>query len=461
MRPPASPGRRARRDGRRAAAGLLVILLLGCAASPPGSPGQGGSPSGSVLAGLGSAVGPAAGSSAGAPTSGGPDANASAPPSSTAAPGARPPAWALPLATRLGVRLQDELTAALGRLRLPGVQAAIVFADGSSWTGAAGWADIAAKRPVTTRTVFDIGSISKTFVAAEVMRLVESGLVRLDEPLARWLPSYPNAARITLRELLSHTSGLADYFWNATLMRKLDAAPRTPWNARQLLPYIGKPVFKPGTEWTYSNTNYLLLGLVIEAATARTLESELQTHFLGPLGLVHTVLQDDAPLVRASSVGPLALPYRRAGNGSRAFVSRWDGSGYLPYTSLATALGPVGGIASRADEIARWGAALYGGRVVSTASLAAMEDVSISRPFRPSALYGLGTVQRVQDGYLNVGHGGSVTGYRAALRYFPDFGATIVVLTNLDGGDPDAVVGALLRVLTPASHWRDGGPARD
>jgi D-alanyl-D-alanine carboxypeptidase len=344
---------------------------------------------------------------------------------------------------------------------LPGLQASIVFADGSSWTGAAGWADIVAHRPVTTATVFDIGSITKTFVAAEVMRLVEGGVLRLDEPLARWLPSYPNAARLTLRELLSHTSGLADYFWNANLMRKLDAAPRTPWNAPQLLPYIGKPLFKPGTEWRYSNTNYLLLGLVIEAATKRTLESELQTRFLGPLGLRHTLLQDDAPVMRASSAGPLALPYRRAGNGSRAFISRWDGSGYLPYTSLATALGPVGGIASRADEIARWGAALYGGRVVSAASLAAMEDVSISRPFRPSALYGLGTVQREQDGFQNYGHGGSVTGYRTALRYFPDFGATIAVLTNLDGGDPDAVVGVLLGVLSAASHWREGGPGRD
>ena len=467
MPPPASPGRGRSPIARTATIGLLATLLVACAVGQPGPAASGAvSPGGSAggdtrpVATTTSGVGSSPSSSAAsAPPGGGAEASDGVPAPTPSPSGGS--AAALPLATRLGPWLQEELEAALGRLRLPGVQASVVFADGSTWTGAAGLADVAAQRPVTTSTVFDVGSITKTFVAAEVLRLAEAGVLRLDDPLSRWLPSYPNAAHITLRQLLSHTSGLADYFWSVTLFRRLDAAPRTPWNARRLLPYIGKPLFKPGTEWRYSNTNYLLLGMVVEAATRRTLESELQTRFLGPLGLRHTVLQDDAPVVRAVSAGPLALPYRRAPNGSSGFVSRWDGSGYLPYTSLATALGPVGGIASRADEIARWGAALYGGRVVSADSLAAMEDVGISRPFKPAELYGLGTVQLVEDGYLSYGHGGAVTGYRAALRYFPDFGATVAVLTNLDGADPDAVVGTLLGVLSAASRWREGGPARD
>ncbi|MGZ3585891.1 MAG: serine hydrolase domain-containing protein [Candidatus Limnocylindrales bacterium] len=440
--------RRAVTPGRGVGGVVLALVLLACSGSPVAS-GPSGSPP-PLVSGSGGSGGSTVGTAA--PQLGSPVPGATANPSNVPSPAS------VPLSVALAPQLQAELAAALARQRLPGLQATVVFVDGGAWSGAAGFADVAAQRSLTVRDVFDVGSITKTFVAAEVMRLVELGRLHLEDPLSRWLPAYPNAAHITLRELLNHTSGLYDYFWSPSLLRQLGAAPRQAWGPQRLLRFVGRPVFKPGTEWIYSNTNYLLLGLVIEAAAGRSVEAELEAHFLGPLGLDHTVLQDDAPAVRAAAAGPLALPYGRAPKGTPGFTARSDGTGYLPFTSLATALTTAGAVASRSDDIARWGAALYGGRLLQPSSLAAMEDVGQTRRFKPAFTYGLGTQQLTVGGFLSIGHGGSVTGYRAALRYFPAFGASIAVLTNLDGADPDAVVARLVSVLAKASLQNPGAP---
>ena len=363
----------------------------------------------------------------------------------------------LPQLTGLGGALQAQLAAAVRRLHIPGVQATILLSDGESWSGAAGLADVAAGRAMTTADIFDVGSITKTFVAAEILRLAEAGTLHLDDPLSRWLPTFPGAASITLRELLSHTSGVADYFANEHLLIRLGAAPRVAWQPVSLLPYVGKPLFPPGKGWTYSNTNYLLLGEVIEAATGSSVEDELATRFLAPLGLHSTALQSGTTVAPAPALGLVAHPYDRGPGTKVVFKDLSDGTGYLPFTSLATSLDAAGSLVSTSSDLARWGAELYGGAVLTAGSLQAMEDTTISTPYKPRFIYGLGAQRLNIDGFTSYGHGGACSGYRAALRYFPLLGASIAVLTNIDGSDPDGIVAQLAALITAAR----GGPSRD
>ncbi|HTS15389.1 MAG TPA: serine hydrolase domain-containing protein [Candidatus Sulfotelmatobacter sp.] len=443
-----------RRHGRHALAGLLLaVLTAGCASGPIATPSLDPGASLTAPPSAPGASGSLLPTSSPAP-SGSPAASPSPRPATL--PSGLSTDGPLPQLTGLSAALQAQLAADVRKLHLPGIQATILLSDGESWSGAAGFADVEAGRRMTTADVFDVGSITKTFVAADVMRLVETGTLRLDDPLARWVPTYPGAASITIRELLDHTSGLADYFSNEKLLIRLGASTRTAWQPAALLPYVGKPLFAPGTDWAYSNTNYLLLGEVITAATGRTAGADLAARFLGPLSLRSTALQSGTTAAPAPALGPLAHPYERQAGPKVAYRDLADGSGYLPFTSLATSLDAAGSLVSTSADLARWAADLYGGSVLSAPSLAAMEDTSVSAPYKPRFIYGLGAQRLALAGFTSYGHGGACSGYRAAMRYFPLLGASIVVLTNIDGPDPDTVVGQLMALITTAR----GGPSR-
>ncbi|MFI5261423.1 MAG: serine hydrolase domain-containing protein, partial [Candidatus Limnocylindrales bacterium] len=398
----------------RPAVSLLLALVVGaCGSSQPADSGA-VVPAASATASGSAFPTPTA---AGPPTVTPPTPTATPTPSSPAGgPGDTPPSGPTPSLKGLDGTLQAQLASAVRRLHLPGVQATIALADGETWSGAAGIADQRTGRLMTTADVFDVGSITKTFVAADVMRLVESGAMQLDDPLSRWLPRYPNAAHITLRELLSHTSGIADYFANGKLLGELGAAPRRTWLPAALLPFVGKAVFPPGKGWSYSNTNFLLLGEVVEAATGRPLGDELGASFLAPLGLRATALQAGTLAAPAPDLGPLAHPYQRVAGAKVVYRDLGDGSGYLPFTSLATALGSAGSMVSTSSDLARWGLQLYGGRLLQPGSLVAMEDTAISASYHPAFDYGLGTQALAIDTFPSYGHGGACSGYRADLR---------------------------------------------
>jgi len=458
--PAAGPLGGARRHARARGTALVLLALtsVACAGGPAPTPSLGPVPSASLPASASAQA--SAGLTATPAATGTPAPGRSAAPSASPAPTVAPAGLStdgpLPQLTGLAGRLQAQLAAAVSRLHVPGVQATILLSDGSSWSGAAGLADVAAGRAMTTADVFDVGSITKTFIGAEVVRLAETGILHLDDPLSRWVPSYPGAGAITVRELLAHTSGLADYLGNEKLLIRLGSSTRTPWQPAALLPFVGKPVFPPGQGWFYSNTNYLLLGEVIQAATGRTVGEELAARFLEPLALHATALQSGTAAAPAPALGPLADPYTRLAGTRVAYKDLADGTGYLPFTSLATSLDAAGSLVSTSADLARWGAALYGGSVVAPASLRAMEDTSISAPWKPRFVYGLATQRLTIDGFTSYGHGGACSGYRAALRYIPLLGVSIAVLTNIDGPDPDAIVAQLVTLITAPR----GGPGK-
>lgn len=335
----------------------------------------------------------------------------------------------------LDVRLQRALDATLDVTGTLAASVAIIFPDGSTWARAAGIADREADRRSEPDTRFAVASITKMFTAALVFRLAEQHRLSIGDPLSRWVPDFPGAAQISVRELLGHTSGVG---------RSNDLAsaqPNRAWEPTEVLQELEPTACAPGECVHYSDTNYVLLGLVAERAGGRPFVELLHRELLDPLGLDETYLQGSE---RPS--GHVADVYDHGGE----LIS--DGSVNVPTTDFVTRNGAAGAIASTAADIAAFGQQLFSGHVLTPASLGAMAnlDRSDSLPsIPPSDLtsYGLGVEARVITNREVVGHSGS-TG--SLLAHFREEDVTIAVLLNgapLSMADPDAVVAALVHEL--------------
>jgi len=355
---------------------------------------------------------------------------------------------------RLAPQTRLALQARLDRLRerygIPGISVAIVLPDGATWSGVSGMADIATKAPVTRSTSFAIASVSKTFTAALILALAEDGIVDLDAPARQYLPSVKKiSVKIKVRQLLDHTSGLRDFFFHPSIDHQLLSRPSRRWDAAQSLKYLSKPYSEPGKSWHYSNTNYLLLGMIAEAAAKKPLADQVRERFLGPLGLDHTWYQpEDAP------PSDVAHGYRFTSTSTAApAIDLTDGTPLVPFTSVVTAAGGAGGFASTARDLAHWAQALYGGHVLRPEYLAAMIDPRTTAALKSSIPYGYGTQVVEIDGLRTLGHSGRLLGFRSAMRYVPDQGVSIAVVTNQSRTDPGPIVRLLLKLaLTPVDR---------
>jgi D-alanyl-D-alanine carboxypeptidase len=345
--------------------------------------------------------------------------------------------------------LDRELDRLRKKLGIPGASAAVLFADGTVWLGTSGLADVAGKRPVTPDTPFSVGSVSKTFTSALILALAEDGRVRLDTPVRTYLPDLKIDRRITVRQLLDHTSGLNDFFFHPKIDAALLAKPGRKWLARDSLAYIRKPYFAPGAGYHYSNTNYLILGMLAEAVGGAPIADQLRARFLEPLGLTGTIYQG----AQTSAIPP-AHGYRFTGAATNLpAIDLSDGTPVAPFTSVVTASGGAGSIASTAADLVHWARALYGGSLLGERTVRSMvSDVERTAPYKPSVAYGLGVQSVVIDGRPTLGHSGRLLGARAVVRWLPTEGIAIAVLTNQSRADPRTVARALLRlaVVQPA-----------
>lgn len=403
---------------------------------------------------------PAPGAS-GSPT---PSVPATTDPPATPTPTPTPRATASPPASPSTARpavpreaLDRQLDRLRERLGIPGVSVAIRWEDGRTWTGVSGFADVGAARPVTPDTAFSFASVSKTYTAAVVLQLAEDGALGLDDRVAPLLPSLPIDIdpQITIRMLLQHTSGLTDFFLDPRIDRLLQAEPDARWTPARTLRYLPPRPDVPGTIYRYANTNYLLLGLIVEEVTDTTLADQVRARLLTPLGLRASWTQvEEAPL------RTLARGYRVTGTGSdavaRAVARVTD---VAPFRSVVSAAGGAGGMAGTADDAARWMEALVGGRVLEPATLHDMvRGAGAMRPPRDGIPYGLG-VQIVRLGNrVAIGHSGRYVGFRSVVRYLPGEGLTIAVLTNRSTVDPARIADALLRIAAAPRPQCTGCP---
>ena len=265
--------------------------------------------------------------------------------------------------------------------------------------------------------------------------------------MAALLPAYGLDARITVRMLLDHTSGLPDFFLNPKINKPLLAKPDVAWTPERAWSYVlpKRPV--PGTVWRYSNSNYLLLGELVEAVTGRTLAVEIRERLLDPLGL-DTVWYQAAETPRAEG----ATGYRlvaKAGGGTR-YAAVAPPSDILPFRSVVTAAGGAGSMASTPLDAARWMAAFAGGRVLPADLQAAMiADAAATSAMGARKAYGLGIEVVTLDSRPALGHSGRYLGFRNLVFYVPEARLSIAVLTNQGTYDPARIATSLLRIVAP------------
>jgi D-alanyl-D-alanine carboxypeptidase len=290
-----------------------------------------------------------------------------------------------------------------------------------------GKANVELEVPMTERNVFRIGSMTKQFTAAAIMRLVERGKVKLDDEVGKLLPDAPlQGKHVTVAQLLTHTSGIKNY---SELKEVHEPLPLPPARLFALLK-DQKFEFEPGQSWRYSNTNYYLLGLIIEKLSGRKYADFLHDEVLALAGLMHTRYCDNDAIIpgRAEGYSP---------NGPRL-------KNAPPIDMSAPFAG--GALCSTVDDLVAWAQALAGGKVVSAASYAKMTTPVITADGKAPP-YGFGLNLADLYGHRRVWHNGGINGFNSVLVSFPDDGLTVVVLANSDGGIANEVARAIVRAV--------------
>ena len=259
-------------------------------------------------------------------------------------------------------KLQAALDEDVNLQKVPGLQAFVRMADGKTWSGTSGTTDLARKNLMHHDDVIRIGSTTKTFTAVLVLKLVEQGRLSLDDSIAKWFPTVPNAEAITVRDLLNHSSGIPEIIPKG-LMKSV--IPSTYWTRDELLQLIAsdKLLFTPGTKFEYSNSNFILLGFILEDVTGKTALQLLHEQILDPLNLKNTYF----------------IPYEPA---PARLVTGFDRDlakipGMLEIapdnTSWATLAFTSGAIASTADDLGVFFDNLFAGKLLSPAMMEEMK----------------------------------------------------------------------------------------
>jgi len=324
-----------------------------------------------------------------------------------------------------GVTSPEVLQSTLDEWRLradiPAAVLGVADSNGRTWVGASGTLEQAGSLPVTTEARFRIASITKVFVSIVVLQLVEEGKLHLDAPLSHHIPAYPDQ-RVTIRQLLNHTSGVPDYSMSDDFNKELLSHRDRRWTTAEVLALVKdtKPDFAPGTDYAYSNTNYILLGEVINNISGRSWAQEVRRRILEPLNLNSTHI---AGIERVPE--PVIPGYFDADNdGDVENIETGK-----PWPALETSEGPAGAIISTGPDLLAFGEALFRGRLVQEPTLRAMVAEG---PYHPRfSNYGLG-LEILRPDYRTTiwGHGGFLPGFKSALWYLPSRDAVIVVLAN-------------------------------
>ena len=326
--------------------------------------------------------------------------------------------------------LQPWLDSLHAQGRFPGATLGVAFRDGSSCALATGWSDTARHEPMRPDHLLMQGSVGKTYVAALAMQRVAEGRLGLDERIAAylghepWFARLPNAREVTVRQLMNHTSGLVRYEFNPRFLQDLIADPDHVWTPEERLTYLfdAESPFAAGAGWDYSDTNYIVLGMILERMGGQPLYDQVRERLTGPLRLTRTVPSDRRRIdgLAQGYAGPenpfggtdaMILP-----DGRFAVNPQFEGAG--------------GGFASTADDLARWMQALFQGAAYPASLLPEALDGPATPMLGPGTRYGLGVILSETTLGATYGHSGYMPGYITEARYWPDHGVAVVLQIN-------------------------------
>jgi len=341
----------------------------------------------------------------------------------------------------LDQQLQKALDDGIRDYNGKGISAAVIFPDGHIWKGAAGVSH--GQTIITTNTLFSAGSITKSFTAVAIMKMVESGQIALEDPVHKWFPPYPNVdSLVTIRQLLNHTSGIYNVTEHPQIWQDIFADRQRIWTADDVLNnYILGPYFPRGSGWHYCNTGYIMLRKLIRELNNSTVAEACRTLIFDPCGLTETFLYADEVLVGDIAHGWLDL------NGDDIY----EDITIDPLVSFYTAAG--GGIFATATDLALWAKKIFiDGTVVSQEQLLQMTDFYSPIPDQPLVTgYGLGIAYFNPDlfnGLKIYGHSGDAPGYAAGSLYLVDYNVCIGIADNTEEGDTMWVINDLLSIIT-------------
>ncbi|WP_413160460.1 serine hydrolase domain-containing protein [Capilliphycus salinus ALCB114379] len=326
---------------------------------------------------------------------------------------------------------------------IPGAFLAIISPRGT-WLGTSGFSSLENQTPLTNEDRFQIGSITKTFVATVVLQLVEEGTLTLEDTLDEWLSSevlenIPNSEQITIRQLLNHTSGIVDY--SLPLFFQAQNNPGVflrEWQPEELLTFIANQnaYFSPGESWEYSNTNVILLGLIVEAVTGSNIAAEIRSRILEPLGLNNTFFAEEEPIPG----GYVNAYWDFDGDGSFNNVSQAN-------LSWAWA---AGAMVSNPTDMARFIAGLLSGKLLETESLAEMLTVVEATNSENYDAYGLGIGALESPLRQWYGHRGLTLAHRSNLFYSPT--DDIIYIELINSRDLDNISNPVFRAWRQAQE---------
>jgi D-alanyl-D-alanine carboxypeptidase len=324
--------------------------------------------------------------------------------------------------------LQEKLDQLHAQGKFPGATAGFAFSDGSTLGLATGISDRETGAAMSPQNLLFQGSCGKTYVSAVALQLVHERKFSLDDPVSRylgkepWYARLPNAQTITIRHLMNHTSGLTRYEFREQFTTDLTKNPYKVWKPEELVAYIldTKPPFLPGQGWTYADTNYIVLGMIIERVTKSAYYDQLRKRILKPLKLQHTV-PSTGPVIPGLSQG-YAGPNNVFG-GSDAMIAH----GKFTFNPQFEWTG--GGIASTSEDLARWSKLLYEGKAFDPSLMPELLK-GVPAQLGPESKYGLGVIIRPTAYGTSYGHSGFFPGYVTEMMYFPQYKTAVAVQVN-------------------------------
>ncbi len=326
-------------------------------------------------------------------------------------------------------KLQNYLDSWHQSASFAGVTLGVVLKDGKVLSLATGYSDRDAKTPMQPHDRLLAGSVGKTFAAAVALQLISEDKIKLDDKVAKylggqsWFQRLPNADSITIRHVMNHTSGLVRYELKEEFLRDLVANPEKHWRPEELLAYLldEKAPFEAGKGWEYSDTNYIVLGMVLESVDRDAYYTQAEKRLLKPLQLTDIIPQTGPVLDRvvqgyAGQDNPFVGQDHMLRAGKMIINPQFEWTG--------------GGYASTAADLARWAKAFHEGKAFDAALLPQVLDGVEAPMLGRGAKYGLGTMIRNTAGKQTYGHGGFFPGYMTEMIYHPESHIAVAVQVN-------------------------------